>query len=221
MEQDAHSAKTRRDIYALIANLLLKRPEAKGFPVLAEELAVLLSAFGESREGLDSLMARHEFVKNTEQEYYDVFFVPKSGHYVPPYVSSLMSYTPGKKKPFGLLDPVQSSRIQAIYDSFGFNPHNLEIFSPWRQVGAADHIGFCFALMANLCEAENLEKNSEIAETWRTSQTRFLKEELLPCLPNFEMALSQAKAPFYSTLGRAAHLWACYDITASTDIAEQ
>lgn len=220
MEQNAHSAKTRRDIYALIANLLLKRPEAKSFPALAEELAALLEAFGESRESLDMLMASHGFAKNTEQEYYDVFFVPKSGHYVPPYASSLLAYTPGKKKPFGLLDPQVSARVQDTYDRFGFEPRTLDIFSPWRQAGAADHIGFCFALMANLCEAEHQEKDQETAKTWRESQTKFLREELLPCLPNFETALAQAKAPFYSALGRAALLWAQDDMAALSDPAQ-
>ena len=186
MDENTLGTQARRDCYALIANLLLKRPEKKDFPVLAEELAALVSAFDESREELERLMTARDFVAKTEQEYYDVFFVPKSGHYVPPYASCLLSYSPGKKKPFGFLDPVQSARVQASYDRFGFDPHSLDIFSPWRQAGAADHIGFCFAFMANLCDAQHQEKEPEAKETWRTAQVQFLKTELLPCLPNFE-----------------------------------
>ncbi len=220
-DQNQPDARTRRDCYALITNLLLKQPEKGRFPGLARELCSLLEALGESSGGLTALMSREGFVKETEQEYYDVFFVPKSGHYVPPYASSLMSYTPLKKKPFGLLDPGVSARVKGYYDRCGFDPQKLDIFSPWRQAGAADHVGFCFALMANLCDAQHREKEPEAAENWRALQARFLREELLPCLPNFETALAQADAPFYSALGHAAHLWAQYDAAGLNDLGQQ
>ena len=213
MEKTIFDAQMRSSCYSLLAGLMLTEPNAETLGDYMEGLKELLEAFGESYTPVGIGLGGDALLSLCRQQYYDAFFVPKSGAYVPPYASSLRDYDPSrKKKPFGLLDPKAAARVQAMYDSVGFDPHALNVYSPWRQIGAADNIGFELAFMACLCSQQ--PASEEEKNLFLDLQKRMLRDHLLPCLPNFDQALSRTDALLYSQTARAAYLFVKQDWAA-------
>lgn len=213
-------ARKRGDCYALIASFLLTEPHADTLGDMIGGLETLLDAMGETYHPIGIGLSAKALAKQCAQTFYDVFFVPKSGRYVPPYASSLLDYDPARKQAFGLLSARTAAQVQAYYDRVGFDPHALAVFAPWRQVGAADNIGFEFAFLANLCQQQAREEG-EAAKEYERLEARFLKEQLLPCLPNFTRALSRTDAALYAQVAQAALLWAQCDDEALSAINER
>lgn len=203
----------RSSCYSLLASLMLTEPDGETLGGYMDGLRELLEALGESYTPVGVGLSGDALLGACRQQYYDAFFVPKSGAYVPPYASSLRDYDPSRKKgPFGLLDPKAAARVQAMYDSVGFDPHALNIYAPWRQIGAADNIGFELAFMAGLCSQRPASEEEE--RLFLELQQRMLRDHLLPCLPNFDQALSRTDALLYSQTAHAAHLFAKQDLAA-------
>lgn len=214
MEEMKLGAKEREACYSLLAGLLLNEPTPGTLIDSLDALTALLRALGQQSSPVGVGLSTEALAKECAQEYYDAFFVPKSGRYVPPYASCLLAYDPAKKKtPFGLLDPKAAARVRDWYDRAGFKPHALSIFAPLRQVDPADNIAFELAFMANLCHQQAQETEGGAA-AFMALERDFLSRELLPCLPNFTLALSRANAPLYAQVAQAALLWAQCDAEA-------
>lgn len=210
---------SRQQIYSFLANIFLQEPVADHLLTLQQTLKSILTESGEKNLSLavDIDEVHHMNMENLRQEYYDCFFVPMSGKYVPPYESALRSYKPGKKKPYGFLNGPEAAHVASCYAAVGFVPSKLDMFSPWKEIQFPDHIGFELAFMATLCDAEIRAfktMGAEGSESWERLQVSFLKEHLHKWLGNFAYALHELAPGYYAQAAQVAEKWVLLDLEA-------
>lgn len=115
------------------------------------------------------------------QEYYDLFFVPVSGRFVPPFESAIRGAVrqDGGATKFGPYWGDTTVKLAALYERTQFHPERLAVFEPLRQLNLPDHVGLELSFMAYLCclEAQQLERGLS-AKLIRKIQTDFLQEHL-------------------------------------------
>ena len=174
------SALDRAKGYEFLAGIFLKEPNVEVFQILKDwaasieedaELGVLLNRIEEKDPTLEGLT----------QEYYDLFFVPVSGRFVPPFEAAIRGAfrEEGKKTKFGSFWGSETAQISEIYKQIGFHPEELEIFEPLKQMNMPDHIGFELSFMAYLCQVEeNLNKNGQSSESVLNLEKIFLDQHL-------------------------------------------
>jgi putative dimethyl sulfoxide reductase chaperone len=215
MNKRIENAISRKKIYSFFAEIFLQEPT----PSRWSEQCNALEKFFEEESQLEgyedqvnhlipeSLMTAVEKVK---QEFYDSFFVPMSGRYVPSFESALRNYTGGRKRAFGPLSSSEGSHVAQCYAAVGFYPWGLEVFAPLREIRLPDHIGFELAFMATLCSSEILAwENRELEKVnqWQNLQKQFLKEHLNEWLPHFAEAMRENAPGYYAKVAKAAKQW--------------
>jgi len=215
-------AQSRSHIYTFLAGIFLQEPNVSQFPHYFEALQDLLKEVETEPApwGMVIPEDKDAFIERLRQEYYDCFFVPMSGQYVPPYESALLNYRAGEKKPFGSLNSMEASHVAACYAAVDFHPQELRVFAPLQEIQMPDHVGFELAFMAMLCVREQMAWNKETfnkenrveALKWQTLQLQFLQEHLSQWMENFARALQDLAPGYYAQAARAAELWVASDL---------
>jgi len=205
------NAVSRQKVYSFLAEIFLQEPTSTHWSEQRQALAEFLKETGETPEFRDSVPEDlAKAVKKVRQEFYDCFFVPMSGHYVPPFESALQNFILGAKKPFGPLNSPEGNHVAKCYAAAGFYPWGLNIFGPLREIRFPDHIGFELAFMAMLCASEILawEKGrSEDASKWQHAQQKFLKEHLVQWVPQLAQAMHEIAPGYYAEAAKVAEQW--------------
>jgi len=167
IELDKEMATARGTLYEFLASWFLKEPSSELINALntaISELKMIVPAeegLTELQKFLQNYQSGQLSLSEVQQAYYDLFFVPSSGSFVPPFESAIQNYgeNPGK---FGDLMGYHTVQVAASYEEIGFNPHLLDIFPPLKQINFPDHLGFELAFMSSLASSEgNLIVQSE------------------------------------------------------------
>lgn len=200
---------TRQNAYSFLASIFLLEPRKETILDVQYELNHFLN----NNEKLTVLMSLPDEVESLCQEYYDLFFVPSSGIYIPPFESALKRYQPYKKNAYGQLFSDDALHVQSCYEAVGFIPNQLEIFKPLKELSFPDHIGFELAFMGLLCANElSMFDDAEKAQKWRDLQYHFLSNHLCKWITNFALALKNNTSGFYNKAGVATQNWIFEDL---------
>lgn len=217
-EEKGLNTQSRENNYTFLASIFLKEPSISQFPQYYEALRDLVKdaeiSQDEVRAGIPE--GNDAFIERLRQDYYDCFFVPMSGRYVPPYESALLNYSAGERKPFGTLNSTETSHVAAYYNAVGFKPQLLHVFEPLKEIQLPDHIGFELAFMAMLCAAEQTAWNKDRpveALKWQVFELHFLREHLSQWVNNFAGALQDIAHGYFALAARAAENWVISDLT--------
>jgi TorA maturation chaperone TorD len=142
-----------------VASLYLRSPDVE----VVEACMAAAPAFGEllKDETLSRLMlqVRETDMKSLREDYYDLFIVPVSGRYLPPYESAQRE---------GRLWGTLTHKADALYRATGFDFRELKVDPHWLALGIPDHIGFEMAFVsALLCSQVEgpPEETGSLAET--------------------------------------------------------
>lgn len=219
------NAVTRLTVYSFLAEIFLQEPSPSRWPEQRQALIELLKEQGENQdlnESLGNIVPEDltTTVAKLRQEFYDCFFVPMSKSYVPPFESALQNFIPGKRKPFGPLNSTEGSHVAKCYGAVGFNPRELNLFAPLREIRLPDHIGFELAFMARLCFSEiEAWKSGQLGKVrqWQNLEKQFLNDHLQQFLTHFASAMEEKAPGFYARAARAAQQWVVSDYQ---DLAE-
>ena len=209
---------TRQNAYSFLASLFLLEPKQENIVEVQEELNQFLS----EQDQIEVFVTQPEEVDNLTQEFYDLFFVPSSGAYVPPFESTLKNYRSKEKKPYGRLFSKDAVHVQSCYETVGFIPWKMKIFEPLRNVKFPDHIGYELAFMAVLCANEWASReDEEKALQWKNLQHQFLSEHLSKWIDNFAQAMENNAQGFYQKAGMAARNLVLEDLEILTETVFQ
>ncbi len=192
------SPENRAQAYEFLAGIFLKEPSAE---ILSElKTWAGINADGESQVLLAQIAQEDPLLDNLKQEYYDLFFVPVSGRFVPPFESAIISASrkEGKKTKFGSFWGLETTKVSDFYARAEFRPEQLTVFEPLRQINLPDHIGFELSFMAYLCRWQAQQKNRGLStsEILRV-QTSFLTRHLNRWLPLFVNDLGHTQQSGY------------------------
>lgn len=201
----------RQKVYSFLAEIFLQEPNVKRWPEQLWALEEFINETDETPEFRDLIPENvGKAVEKVQQEFYDCFFVPMSGQYVPPFESALQHFKPGVKRPFGSLNSPEGDHVAKCYAAVGFNPWELNIFAPLREVRLPDHIGFELAFMAMLCTSEiSAGENNQLEEVlkWQETEKQFLKEHLVLWVPQFTQAMDEIASGYYAEAAKAVEQW--------------
>ncbi|SEA39372.1 chaperone TorD involved in molybdoenzyme TorA maturation [Desulfuromusa kysingii] len=210
---DIAEVESRQKIYGLLASVFLQKPTLESLTQQQEALGFLL-------KGQVDWAALLSDIGAVEQSYFDCFFVPKSGQYVPPYESALRTYTEDGK-PFDKLNGPATNHIAQCWKETGFTLDHLSIYEPLRQSCMPDHVGLELAFMTFLCGAEKnalqskvIEGPELVASQWQKYQVGFIKDHLRTACGNFARALHNIAPGYYANIAAAATAWVEADVTA-------
>ena len=189
-----------------VASLYLRPPDID----VVEACMAAAPVFGEllKDETLSRLMLQvgETDIESLRGDYYDLFFVPVSGRYLPPYES-----VQREECLWGTL----THKVDAIYRATGFDFRELEVDSHWLAQGIPDHIGFEMAFVsALLCSQVEgpPEETGSLAET----TDYFVQHHLGHWAADYGRKVArQAKTVLYQGLGLLTeqeigsgfHLW--------------
>lgn len=204
------SASERARAYEFLAGIFLKEPVTEVVKILKDWVQTAQgnqtdeSEDEEQEDNLSEIFNRFETkdpeLKGLTQEFYDLFFVPVSGRFVPPFESPIRGAErqEGKKIKYGSHWGLQTHRIFEYYERLGFQPEALNIFEPLKQTKIPDHLGFELSFLAYLCRLEEvaLQSGQETAGL-RQLQQRILQDHLLGWLPQFIEDLERVESTGY------------------------
>lgn len=208
-------ATERSMVYEIFAAAYLQLPtreSIKGFLDFVTEFSRLYPII-EFTDFVALVVKRNEMIAGNEnddvldvlrQEYYDHLFVPSSGNYVPPFESVVKNNS---------LWGAETLHCAECYDSLGFDPCQLDMFPPLKEVKIPDHIGYQLAFMAFMARGESQAETEEQAERWRSLQYQFLWEHLVSWLPGYADAVSRIGSPYYAGLAALLAKYVGTDIT--------
>lgn len=210
---NAVDTESRQKIYGLLASVFLQNPTTERLDQQRGVLQFLL------KDKIDWATLPGD-IEALDQEFYDCFFVPTSGHYVPPYESALLFYTEGHKK-FGRLNGPSTSHIAHCWRETGFSIDSVSMFEPLRQSFMPDHIGLQLAFMTFLCGAElnafmpeSSDDTLVSALKWRSYQLGFVKDHLRNSIDTFAQALEEIAPGYYAVMASFAAAWVEADYMA-------
>lgn len=159
---------------------------------------------------------KEDDLENIAQEYYDRFFVPKSGIYVPPFESAIVNRTyDGLQVKYGRLDSNETIHVKTCYEMVNFKPDKLKMFEPLRYISFPDHIAYELAFIAYLCESHYYalcKGEKENIFRWNNLQKQFLQEHLLKWIRDYSSLTKSIKEGFYSYLTEISASWVEFDL---------
>lgn len=195
------NALERAKAYEFLAGIFLKEPTAEVFELIKDWAESI-----EEETGLRSLLERIKekdpSLEALTQEYYDLFFVPVSGRFVPPFEAAIRGALrgEGKKTKFGSFWGSETAQISEIYAGMGFRPQELDIFEPLKQMNIPDHIGFELSALAYLCQVEvNLAQNNQSLEAVRNLEKTLLEKHINRWLPLLKEDLERVESTGFYT----------------------
>jgi TorA maturation chaperone TorD len=172
-------------LFDAAAALLLKRPTAGR----AKSAAALL--------GYEPPEAELELAL---RDWNDLFFVPSSGRYLPPFESAFR-----EKRLGGVL----AADALAAYQTSGFDPALLDMDPLWRTGWQPDHLGVELAFVCALLRGEN--------EKLTTSAVLFHSRHVAPWAGDYGRLVSgTAQSGLYRNLGRLLEDLAAWTVELST-----
>ncbi|GAB6174233.1 molecular chaperone TorD family protein [Paradesulfitobacterium aromaticivorans] len=207
MIEREETAGDRARAFEFLAGIFLKEPSMAAFNEVriwaAEgkdpEILSLLQEINNQDPGLTELT----------QEYYDLFFVPVSGRFVPPFEAAIVGAMrqEGRQTKFGAYWGEQTIKLASLYEQTRFHPGELEVFEPLRGLNLPDHIGFELAYMAYLIRLEGKQgANGLSVKMIKKLEVQFLNEHLrvwLPLLVEDLRAVPQSGYyPYFAQLAR-------------------
>lgn len=187
------SARERALGYELLASIFLNEPTWEQFRVLKKWAADLEESWLE--ELLREIEEGDPELEELQQTYYDLFFVPVSGRFVPPFEAAIRGARrqKGGKTKFGGFWGDSTLQISHIYQQIGFEPEKMTIFQPLKEMNIPDQIGFELAALAYLCQTEEswqkAKKDLGALHHW---QKVLLEEHLNQWLPQLREDLAGA-----------------------------
>lgn len=209
----AKAGHQRASVYELLGSCFLQEPNGEIIRVMEMLLSQVEGASQMDESSMKEIMDTPETLRQT---YYDRFFVPFSGKYVPPIESAIRGGDPtNPKQAFGPLDVGASLRLRSWYEAVGFNPYDLTMYEPLRGLQFMDHIGFELAFMAYLCYAEDASwklKDEDKAGQWRKLQLQFLSEHLSKWCDRYAEELRQRGSDIYSKVTHICAQWIASDL---------
>lgn len=154
MLEKAEIAWERAKVYEILSGVFLKEPNSEMFSLLKKWVYTL-----KDEEGIRVLAKVEEQDPNLErltQEYYDFFFVPVSGLFVPPFEAAIRGAQrkKGRKTKFGSYWRDTTVSIAHLYEQIGFASQNLKMFEPLKAMSIPDHLGLELSALAYLCRVE-------------------------------------------------------------------
>jgi len=224
--EEAFLALTKENIYSFMACIFLREPDPVTWPEQSQALYDILREMGQNPERFGEIIPEqlNIHVENLRQEYFDCFFVPMSGKYVPPYESVLLNYKPEKTRPYGTLNSPEAHHVAQCYKATGFTPKKLDMFAPLKEIQFPDHAGFELAFMAMISRAEKEaweNQNHEEAVSWKEWGSRFLREHLVTWWPNFTLALEKMAPGYYAQVAKAVNIWILSELEESRNPIEE
>lgn len=165
----------RAQAFEFLAGIFLKEPTREIF----NELQAWAESSGEQEaiELLRKIVQNDPDLTGLVQEYYDLFFVPVSGRFVPPFESAIRDAWryEEKKTRFGSLWGKATTEVASFYERIEFHPESLAAFEPLRHLNLPDHIGFELSFMSYLYHHEA----EELKQSLTTKRVRRLEQEFL------------------------------------------
>lgn len=187
----------RENIYQFFTSLLLKEPSEQLVEGLIDTIPYLKEIFAEdvSFSEWDHFIkeCNKENVKidKLQQDFYDFFFVPTSGIYSPA-VESITVYN----KMWSETEIDLANR----YEKVKFVPEDLDIYTPFKQLGMSDLLGFELGYMAHLCNMETYS-TMEIRERVKEEELNMLETHLIPFINKYYDSIKPlADGTIYSLL---------------------
>lgn len=187
--------------YEVLAEVFLKEPlpeEMEGLKVWTDSGST--EKLLELKVILEKIQSDDPELINLTQEYYDLFFVPVSGRFIPPFESTIRGAKreKGKKIKYGAYWGMQTHQLAALYEKVGFDPGALEIFEPLKETKMPDHLGLELLFIAYLCRLEDKAvKSGQEITGLRQLQNRMLNDHLLGWLPQFTTELVRLESSGY------------------------
>lgn len=208
--------------YEFLAGIFLKEPSPEGLKVL------ILWKEAETKEEslklekiLQGFQTNDPELLKLKQEYYDLFFVPVSGRYIPPYESAIRGAVRSKKgkMKYGSHWGIPAHQLSDLYENVGFNPKALDIFEPLKETQLPDHLGLELSFMAYLCRLEDkfINEGQEIRGL-RNLQKSILKDHLQEWLPQFTTELLNVEVSGYYSYFALLALGLCQEELKSLSI---
>jgi len=175
-----------------VASLYLRSPDTE----VVEACMAAAPVFGEllKNEELSRLMLQvgGTDIESLRGDYHDLFFVPVSGHYLPPYESAQRE---------GRLQGTHTHEVDAIYGATGFDFRELTVDPHWLAQGIPDHIGFEMAFVSALL-CSQVEGSSEESASLAETTEYFVQQHLGLWAADYGHKMAQqAETPLYQGLG--------------------
>lgn len=150
----AEIAWERAKIYELLAGVFLKEPSPEIFSLLKKWSTTLDNP--QLMRVLEKIQEDDPKLEGLTQEYYDYFFVPVSGVFVPPFEAAIRGAQreKGKKTKFGSYWRQTTVALSHLYEQIGFLTQELQMFEPLKAMRIPDHIGLELSALAYLCRVE-------------------------------------------------------------------
>lgn len=188
----------RSVIYEAFAAAYTTVPTSNSLAQLEKLGGNLAEHFGEgSYSALAALSAERRqnrldaSLEEITQEYYDLFFVPSSASYVPPFESAIISK---------VLWGRETVHCAECYKAVGFDPFCLDIFPPLKEQRVPDHIGLQLAFLAFLAKMGAEWGDEAGAGSWQNLELQFLQEHLMNWVPGYAKAIEKCGETFYVSL---------------------
>ena len=146
-----------------------------------EEVSVLLSR------------VEPEQTDDLRQEFFDLFLVPMSGIYTPPFENAHR---------YGSMANGLSDLIGALFHSTNFYPEMLDLPFYLRQLGRNDHLGLELTFQANLLYSADKCSNPSEAEQLYETASRFYQDHLGQWAGSYGRELMEnARSAYFKALG--------------------
>jgi TorA maturation chaperone TorD len=178
--------------FKLAADLLLQEPNEElleGCGAVGSELMTLLPDVDFPRY---LAQVAGEPLSQIKQEYFDLFFVPMSGCYLPPFAENWRT---------GLQQSDIQRNLKEIYLQAGFDCEALPLPSYLQLLDRPDHLGVQLAFMAGLfesCQQQDATDRSFLSDT----VLLFYRHHLEQWVPAYSVLLKErASTALYRGLG--------------------
>lgn len=168
-------------LFDILSSLYLHHPT----PERVAAFNAIASTFGIGTE----MLPVTEDIATLSADYDDLFLVPVSGRYLPPFESAQRTQR--------LRGPL-THQVVDLYQAAGFEPNMLDIDIMWKNLNMPDHIGIELAFFSALLATHENAPAPEITDTINT----FAQKHLLRWAPDFGQELAQqAHTSLYRLLG--------------------
>ncbi|WP_067617683.1 TorD/DmsD family molecular chaperone [Dissulfuribacter thermophilus] len=184
------------DFFEFVATLYLNEPDEERIAGCKEVGHKFKKIFpGELFAKMLTLVER-DSSEDITQEFYDLFFVPISGKYLPPFELA--------QRQIPMRTDLCAS-VKNFYISAGFNPELLDIPSYIKMINRPDYIGFEMAFLGLILRSSaelDLNGDEEQASALLQTACSFYSQHLGMWVSNFGKQLTErAECYMYKALG--------------------
>lgn len=179
------SSLTLARITDILASVYLHSPDEALITAFREVVPVLVAELDAQDISLDAT----ETLEALTQDYNELFFVPVSGRYLPPFESAQRA-----RRLWGPL----THQIAQFYESIAFDYTALSVGEHWNRLDMPDHAGIELACLSALLQTQTVQSDAAAKQ----SIDFFMRQHVDRWLPNFGRKVAQnAETDFYRVLG--------------------